>query len=38
MNKEKLILDVASSIEAFEECSDEMKDDDDVVLAAIIDL
>ena len=37
MNKEKLILYVASSIEAFEECSDEMKDDD-VVLAAIIDL
>ena len=35
MDKKKLILEVSSSIDAFEQCSDEMKDDEAVVLAAV---
>jgi hypothetical protein len=35
MDKKKLILEVSSSIEAFEECADKFKDDEEVVLAAV---
>ena len=31
MDKKKLILEVSSSIDAFEQCPDEMKDDEAVV-------
>ena len=35
MDKKKLILEVSSSLDAFEQCPDEMKDDEAVVLAAV---